>query len=146
MASSAGFQLVAGRIPGERIAGTLRTSSSGNITTTETTVDTVTAPLVSGRTYGIWWFSQAQSSVAADTAVARLREDNSTGTRMTIKRMAIPESGQNYQIAHYGEYVAVSTGDKTFVGTLTRGSGTGNITSPASSTSLCSIYVEYVSG
>lgn len=144
--SSSGFQVLAGRIPGERVGGVVRTSTVGSITTSEVAVDTVTAPLVAGRTYGIWWFSQAQSSVAADTVNARMREDNATGTRMTVKRMAIPESGQNYEIAHYGEYTAVATANKTFVGTLVRGSGTGTIQSPASSTSHCIIYVEYISG
>lgn len=144
--SSAGFQLVAGRIPGERIAGTLRTSSVGTFTTTETIVDTVTAALVSGRTYGVWVFNQTQSSVAGDAVGCKIREDNVSGTILANQRQEMSDSGAGYGVAQYVEYTASATANKTFVATQVRSTGTGNITAAGSANQQANIYVEYVSG
>ena len=144
--SNAGYQLLAGRIPGERVGDGPRTSTPATFTTTETAVDTVTAPLVAGRKYGIWWFAQCQSSVAGDSARARIREDNSTGTQITLRGYELVDAGVAVGIVEYGEYTAAATANKTFVGCLVRGAGTGNLTAAASATQLACIYVEYISG
>lgn len=145
--SNAGFQILAGRIPGERIADGPRTSSVGSITTTETIVDTVTAALVSGRKYGIWWFAQVQSTVANDQAGIKIREDNVSGTIKANQRAPeLVSTGTAYPIAQYIEYTASATANKTFVGTIVRSVGTGTLTAGGSANQQANIYVEYISG
>jgi hypothetical protein len=146
--SSAGQELVAGRLPGERIAtGTKQTSDSASITTTETEIASVTASLVSGRTYGISVMVRVGSSVAGDTAIIRLREDTIAGTEVGGDNLHIPTSssvGHPYLL--YYEYVAVSTAAKTFIIGLVRNAGTGNIRREAASTRPTFAFVDYISG
>jgi hypothetical protein len=147
--SSAGFQLVAGRIPGERLATTIRTSDSSGFTTTETVIDSVTAALVSGRTYRVRWVVAWASTVSADTVFSRLREDNLTGTQLQLLRCALTTAagaGTRWVGAVEAEYTAVSSGNKTFVGTGVRVTGTGTITAHAASTYPIYLYVDYIRG
>lgn len=143
--ASAGQLLEAGRIPGERIATQVRTSDSGDLAD-ETIADTVTAPLVDDRTYGIWCFSQVQSTVAGDSVNFRLREDSLAGTQMAIKRVECVRSVAGYGYSIYAEYTAIATGNKTFVLTGDRANGTGAVISPASATQVSILYVDYLSG
>jgi hypothetical protein len=71
---------VAGRIPGQEIAQTELVADSSNFTTTETTVISVTAPVVAGRTYKIVFSGHGSSDVGTDVIVFRLRDTNATGT------------------------------------------------------------------
>lgn len=129
-----------------RIATTNRTTTPSTFTA-ETVTDTVSADLVTGRTYGIWWFAQCQSSVANDQVGIKIREDSVSGTILANQRAPVlVSSGTAYPIAQYVEFVAVSTANKTFVGTMVRSVGTGNITAGASANQQATIYVEYVSG
>lgn len=128
-----------------RVATTLRTSAVGTFTS-ETVTDTVTASLVSGRTYGIYWYTQTQSSVAGDAVGVKIREDSVSGTILTNQRVECADSGAGYGVAQYAEYTAGSTGSKTFVGTQVRSTGTGNITSGASANQQSVIFVDYISG
>lgn len=145
--SSAGQQLVAGRIPGERIATATVTSNSANIaSTTEVQVASVTAALVSGRTYRVTAAIKADSSVAADTSDVRIREDNSTGTEMQLGRIDIKDAAGRWPITLEAEYTAVSTGNKTFSVTMNRATGTGNVILIASSTVPGFAYVDYIRG
>jgi hypothetical protein len=148
MPSTAGFQLVAGRIPGERIATAVRTSNSSSFTSTETQTDTVTAPLVSGRTYRVTAYLLCRSTVANDTDIARLREDNLTGTTLQSIRVLIPATGAATDTLIYleAQYTAASSADKTFVATGVRGSGTGSITHTAGTSNPVYLYVDYISG
>lgn len=147
--SSAGQQLVAGRIPGERIMTNTRTSNSGNVTTTETTIDSVTAALVVGRTYRVRWTAAVDSSVAGDTAFVRLREDSVSGSQLQIMRVHLPTTGgagTHWPATIEAEYTALATGNKTFVGTLVRVTGTGDIIVEAAATSPVYLYVDYIRG
>lgn len=144
--SSAGFQIVANRIPGERIATSVRTSTVGTFTTTETIVDTITVPLVSGRTYGIFSQADAQSSVANDQVIYSLREDDAAGTRIAVTRLTCLGTNAPFPGRLYGEYTAVASGDKTFVVTMVRTVGTGNITASGGTTQKMYLYVDYLSG
>lgn len=144
--SNTGQQVIAGRIPGERIASGPRTTTPATFTA-ETAVDTVTAALVSGRRYAIHWYANVQSSVAADQVGIKIREDSVSGTQMTNQRAPVlTTAGVAYPVAQYAEFTAVSTGNKTFVGTMVRSVGTGNITAGASATQQAHIYVEYLDG
>ncbi|HEX6579222.1 MAG TPA: hypothetical protein VF082_12730 [Jiangellaceae bacterium] len=142
--SSAGDQLVAGRIPGERINTAIRTAGSASVTTTETIIDTVTAALVSGRTYRITWDFAFTISVATDQHFARIREDNTTGTQLQGFRIAPGATASSYPCHKEAEYTAVSTGNKTFVGTFVRTSGTGNVSSLGAATNPQYLYVDYI--
>lgn len=144
--STAGFQLLAGRIPGETIAYATRTSSVGTFTTTETVADTVTAALVSGRTYKIEWFAYIQSSVAGDAAGAKIRLTDTAGTQLTNERIEMADSGAGYGVTPFTFYTAASTGNQVFVGTFVRSNGTGNLTASGGATQIASIQVTYVSG
>jgi len=79
MAATAGQVATAGRIPGELIASSRATSDSATFTTVETTVLSVTAPLVSGRTYRVVFYGKFATTVAGDIGAARMREDNVVG-------------------------------------------------------------------
>lgn len=135
-----------GRGPGGRVATSLRTTSSAAITTVETIVDTVTAPLVAGRTYKVSWDFAWTQSVATDAFFARIREDIVTGTQLQGFRLMAGETASSFPAHRECEYTAVTTGDKTFVGTFVRTGGTGSVQSGAAATNPQLFYVDYVSG
>jgi hypothetical protein len=145
--AQAGETIIAGRIPGERIATTTRSSNSSGITTTETVVDSVTASLVEGRTYKIRWFGQVFSSVADGYTRLRIREDSVSGTEVDQRQRSTDiAANQAFPVILEGEYIAVATGSKTFVATLVRQAGTGTVTAQAGSANPTRLTVEYVSG
>lgn len=144
--SSAGFQLVAGRIPGERIATATETSDSSGFTA-ETSIATVTAALVTGRTYRVRVVTKIVSTVAADTAIVRVRENDASGNILTHALMETTStSGFGWPIVQEAEYTAVSSADKTFAVTAARNSGTGNVRREASSNGPTYLYVDYIRG
>lgn len=144
--SSAGQKLVAGRIPGERIATTVRTVNVGTFTA-ETSIDTVTAALVTGRIYVIRWAGALFSSVADGSARGRIREDSLVGTQLQLRQIVTNTiASQAFPLAMEVEFTAVSTGNKTFAATCQRQTGTGNITCTAASDTPTYFYVDYVRG
>ena len=146
---SAGFKLRAGRVPGERIATTIRTSTSSNVSGTETAIDSVTAALVSGRTYRVRWTAGVDADTSGDTVFVRLREDNATGTQLNRLRVDVRLSGgagTRYDGTIEAEYTATSTGNKTFVGTIILATGTGPCQISASATEPVYLYVDYIRG
>lgn len=128
-----------------RVATTPRTSNSAAVTS-ETLIDSVTASLVSGRTYKVRWEAKLNSTVASDTAFFRIRENNLAGAQLQNTRVLMGPTGTGYPAAVEAEYTAVATGDKTFVGTLARASGTGDVSVPASSSTPVYLYVDYIRG
>jgi hypothetical protein len=147
--SSAGQQLVAGRIPGERIATTVATSDSATFTTTATTVLTVVAPLVTGRRYAVWTYVRFDSSVDNDDVQASIKEDSSSGTTIATivgELVADNQAGAGMPFYIYGEFDAVATGDKTFVVTGQRNAGTGNVKMESAVGRASYLAVEYISG
>jgi hypothetical protein len=141
--SSAGQQLVAGRIPGERIASGFLFSDSATITTSEVAVIEITAAVVSGRTYRITGDIGYQLSVATDTFNLRLRQG---GTQEQLRILA-PGVTASFQLGRAeGLFTAASTANVTVQVTLVRASGTGNITAKAASTAPGTLYVDYIEG
>jgi hypothetical protein len=142
--SSAGQELVAGRIPGERIATTRVVTSGSAVTTTETTVMTVTAAVVAGRRYRItadWYW---QFTVATDVFDVRIREDSVTGTALAGRRFpAITTTGFIGNTLQ-AEYVADVTEDKVFDLTFDRQAGTGSATLNGAATATSILYVDYI--
>ncbi|MCI0687022.1 MAG: hypothetical protein L0Y54_07280 [Sporichthyaceae bacterium] len=147
MAVLAGETIIAGKVPGERIATDIDTADSATFTTTETEVQSVTAALVSGRTYRIRWATRFESSVADDRVIARIREDNSTGSElsnMVVRMFTVGSIG--WPVTIEAEYTAVATGNKTFSATGVRQSGTGNCFMEAAANRPSYLYVDYIRG
>jgi hypothetical protein len=145
--SNAGQLSLAGRIPGERIATTVVTADSAGFTTTEVSVASVTAELVSGRTYRLRAVPKWESDVADDRINARLREDDAVGTIMQSDNVRIlVVSALGWGGVMEVEYTATATADKTFVLTGQRAGGTGTCKLGAGATRPVYLYVDYVSG
>lgn len=141
--SSAGQQLVAGRIPGEEIAVDIETAA-GTSSTSEIVDMSVTAPVVSGRTY--WVIADfAIDGTDDDVALVRLREDSISGTELVARRLRLNTVGGTTGTAMplRVRYTAGTTEDKTFV--LTHESGVASNLA-GGSTTPCYFWVEYVSG
>ena len=143
---AAGETIIAGRVPGERIATTISTSDSGTITTTETAVMTVVAAVVIGRIYRVSAFYRPNSSVAGDDIAVRIREDSTTGTQLQglTYDLTIPTREPAYTME--AEYTADATENKTLMLTFIRTGGTGNVTNVAASTAPSYLYVDYIRG
>lgn len=127
-----------------------RTADSGVFTTVEAAIDTVTAPLVAGRTYRVRWNVAWASTAAGDTVFTRLREDTGTGNQLQLIRTEIVTTGgtgTRWPATIEAEYTAVATGNKTFVGTGVRvGVSGGNISAHADPTFPILMTVDYVKG
>lgn len=130
----------------KRITQQIETSNSAGVTTTETAVITVTASLQTGRTYRVKVSAAIDTTVAGDTVDCRLRENNATGTEMQLRRVYLHDNTGRWPVEFEAEFTAVSTGNKTFVFTLDRFSGTGTITTIASATIPSYLIVDYVRG
>ncbi|UVS81852.1 hypothetical protein [Actinokineospora sp. UTMC 2448] len=125
----------------------VRTSASGTFTTTETQLDTITVPVVSGRRYKIVWNGQVQSSVADGYVRCRIRETSVTGTVLQIRNVGTTmAAGQSVPLHAEAFWTASSTGDAVFLFTAVRQAGTGNISSFAAGDSPVSFYVQNISG
>jgi hypothetical protein len=142
--SSAGQQLVANAIPGERIGTVVAVANSANVTV-EAVTDTITVPVVTGRTYRIT-FAASISGGAAERALARIREDNLTGTALQTYRVGIPFATNFGAPPVQAEYTAVSTGNKTFVATLQRETAIANTFRVGNATQPAYLYVDYIRG
>lgn len=95
--------------------------------TPEVSVTTVTATLVSGQRYKIWFHGRVSTDVAADTAGLRIREDAGVaGTQLGFTNHPMPStSGNGFTTTVYAEYTAAASGSKTFTLTGQRTAGTG---------------------
>lgn len=129
--SSAGQRLIAGRIPGELITRELITSDSAGVTS-ETVVGSVTAPVVVDRSYTVTFFGHFQSTQDGDQITWRIREDNVSGTMLNAGRVHIAVGGDTsgtfgYSHTFIAPFAASITGNKTFVFTISRQSGTGSV-------------------
>jgi len=115
-------------------ASTVVTANSGSITTTTTSVASLTASLTNGAVYGLWFYGRISSSVAADIAYVRIHPTSVGTTELNICPVYIPTTTTaGYGIALYAEYTASATGSLTFLASLQRNTGTGNIILRASS-------------
>lgn len=147
MAAVAGQVATAGRIPGERIATTEAIADSVDFTTTETTVMSVSAPLVAGRTYRVTACARYASDTSGDNIQARMREDNSSGAQIGFDIVYdVPAAATGDKIYIESEFLAAATDSKTFVLTGQRQSGTGNCRLEAASNRPVYLYVEYIRG
>lgn len=132
-------------LPGMRIGTTIATADTGTFTA-ETVIDSVTVALITGKVYRVRWVASMQSDVAGDTVNARIREDNLTGTQLVVRRehSSVASAGSGPDTSVEAEYTAVATGDKTFVSTGARSTGTGNITCEGAAATPRLLYVDFL--
>lgn len=112
----------------ERQATTTLTADSSTWSNTpEVAATSVTATLVSGQKYAIWFHGRVSADVAADTAGLRIREDAGvSGTQLGFTNHSIATtSGNGFTTTCYAEYTAAASGSKTFTLTGQRTAGTG---------------------
>ncbi|MEU8371227.1 hypothetical protein [Micromonospora tulbaghiae] len=132
-----------------RVGKNTRTADSGTFTIVEAAIDSVTVPLVSGRTYRVRWNVAWAGTLAGDTVFTRLRENNVSGTQLNIIRseiVATGGAGTRWPATIEADYTAVATGNKTFVGTGIRVTGSGNINAHAGADFPITMTVDYVEG
>jgi len=144
----AGQILQAGRIPGERIATTRVTSNSGDFTTSQAVVMSVTGPLVAGRTYGIHAFVRFSGVDNEDIGV-RILEDGIGGSQLQSLAMEMSVDDQETWGESrwmYAEYTAPANEDKTFVITAQVIAGSGPARLLATASRPCYMYIEYIEG
>lgn len=125
----------------------IRTSLVGSITTTETVLDQITVPVVAGRQYRVWWRGNVQTTIADGYGRLRLREDSVSGTQVGFSQQwTATVINQSFPTTMEGFWTAPSTGDKIFVATLIRQSGTGVLSSYADASTPANFFVENISG
>jgi hypothetical protein len=134
--------------PITRVATTVATAVSSNFTA-EAVVMTVTAPLVSGRTYRVTMDARFAAATAGNDVFTRIRLGNTTaGATIQEGGMDLDYQIQNSrgQTLTYGvEYTAGSTGNQAFALTAQMDSGTnGRLEATANKPSY--LYVDYVRG
>lgn len=146
MAVTVGETGIAGKIPGERIATTEEPSDSTTTTTSEIEVLSVTAALVSGRTYGIHAWLNVGSTNTGDVIEIGLYRSSLGSNRIQFTRSEAQAAGAGGAAVLYGEFTATTSGDEDFLVGIARGSGSGTINMDASATRPCYLYVNYVQG
>lgn len=108
------------------------TAAGSSYTSAETLFATVTIAVVTGVTYAITADFAISTSLANDIDFPRIREDSISGTQLQGKNLIMPTvAGSGYPGHLYAEYVAVGTGNKSFVLTGNRIVGTGAHTQQA---------------
>lgn len=129
-----------------RVGTQEQTANSGNITTTETIIATLTVALITGGTYRIRLATFIDTSIAGDDGNVKIREDNASGTILNQVAFDIASASIPKDLNLEAEYTAVANGNKTLVATLVRIAGTGNLIRQASATQPTYFYVDYKRG
>lgn len=144
----AGRTADAGRIPGQRIATETYTSDSTTFTDSQTEIMSVTASLVSGRTYRVRAFANFESDTGGVNVAVRINKDTAGGETMQTAQTYIDNtSSLGFTVPIEVEHTASATGDKTFVVTALRnGGGSGTLFMGASSLRPAYLYVDYIRG
>jgi hypothetical protein len=129
-------------VGGKRYTTTSATTS--NITTVETAIyDTGSQPLVNGRIYMLRTRIEFQNSAANDV-VLKIRDTNASGTILG-SLTATPKGAATSTVVDIEvPYPATTTGNKTFVVTAIRATGTGNVTGRGNSASPPYALVEHI--
>lgn len=140
-------QRMAESVPGQRIATTIGTSGSPEATsTTFVQVDSVTAALVSGRTYRVR-FTAGTEGTPGDQAMLSIFEDTLGGSEIQRRGSVVGSDAIPNAFVMEVEYTASSTGDKTFVVGIRRASGSGNgVACDGASSRPRYLYVDYLFG
>lgn len=120
-----GRATVGGLYPHLQVGTTYNNTSSGTFTAAETITDSITVAVVAGRTYQIEHTGSWRSTVANDVIDSWIHEDNLAGTILQRNRAAIPTASGAKQETLRTQWTAGASGNKTFVVSGQRYSGTG---------------------
>lgn len=131
---------------GYRLDQDVDTANSGNITGTETVVMTVAEGLNLGATYRLSARLHVDTSVSGDDVSVKIREDDATGTILNQHGFDIPSASFPVLVNLEAEYTAVADASKTFVVTIVRTAGTGNIIKIGAATQPAYFYLDYIRG
>jgi hypothetical protein len=128
-----------------RVATAIVTSDSGNVTTTETAVISVVAPVVDGRTYRITFEGEISTSQTGVFTLTRIRADSATGDNLMFRREYSVDLARPLPYHLEAEFTHVDPDeDKTFVFTLLRETGTGNHWLNAAAAAPAYMYVDLI--
>ncbi len=133
-----GFSLQVGAI------SELTSDSSGFTNAAETPIQSLTVPVVIGRTYKIWWSAHWASSVDDDKIRWFIRPDTISGAPLNSGyawAFAIGGNLGNTQTV-VAKYTADATEDKTFILSAIRIEGSGTCRADAASDRPCLAWVE----
>jgi hypothetical protein len=133
-----------------RIATSTRISNSAGFSS-EIVIQTISnVPVVSGRTYLIRWVTDVASTAASPTAAEvarwRIRETNLAGTSIQLTHTPILMANNDFGATIQTEWVAPSTGTRTFVGTCHRHFGTGTFSCNANPNEPSLLTVDQIIG
>jgi hypothetical protein len=98
-------------------------TTDSTITTTEEIMLSYTFTAVNGRMYLLTYVEPALNGTTAGTLIARIREDNVSGTTVNQIRFPISTTLQGNIVFTY-VFTAAASGSKTIVATLTAGANT----------------------
>lgn len=140
-ATITGRATISGKRPHLNIGRTTNTASSGTYTAVETITDTITVAVVTGRVYEIVHTGGWRSTVALDVQDTWIREDNVAGTVIQRNRIGMPTASGTIQGIMRTFWTAGATGNKTFVVTGQRYSGTGTCSRYGSATIISHLTV-----
>lgn len=128
-----------------RIETVVQTVDSAVFLGVEETVMTVTARLLAGNIYRVYFYGKANSSVGTDEILFRIREDDDVGAEKTSDRVDVNGSttAGRKSILEV-EYEPPADEDKTFVVTGVRSSGTGNGFLEAATTRPSYFYIDWI--
>lgn len=126
-----------------RIAQTEETSNSGTFSA-ETVILSVTGALVSGKRYRIDVDTHIDVDTSGDDVHVRVREDNVSGTVQHESARDVPLNNRAEHFRMMFDFVASSTGNKTFVATADVVVGAGVCSRQASSTQPSTITIDCV--
>lgn len=129
---------------GYRLEQDIDTANSGNVTGTETIIMTLTEALNIGATYRLSFRGHIDTSVSGDDASVKIREDDASGTILNQHGFDIPSASFPVLVSLEGEYTATVDGNKTFVVTLVRTAGTGNLVKVGAATQPAYFYLDYI--
>ncbi|MBQ1042360.1 hypothetical protein KBX03_07560 [Micromonospora sp. C72] len=131
------------------IADSARTSSSANVTTTETVIQSLTFNAVAGTRYKVTALQSVQSTAAGDSCIVRTRWATGAtvttgGTQIDSKIIPSYTAALGFLATSVGTFVASSTGQVTVGVTLARNTGLNTWSSFGNSSQINTILVEGV--
>jgi hypothetical protein len=130
-------------VPGSRIATTIATTNSADITA-ESAVMSVTGPLLPGRVYRVR-LAAGVGGQTGDRLVLRIREDSLGGTQLQGQQAFISQGTTGaYASDIEVEYTSVGSGSKTFVATMQLINGTGPVRLDADGSQPSYFYIDFI--
>jgi hypothetical protein len=119
----------------KRMGSTKTVADSAAITTTETTIATLVVPnLSAGFTYAVKWTGRISGSVATDIALVFIRPTSLATAALSVSPIYMGgTSTEGVSVDVYGEFTAATSGSQTFIASLVRTVGSGNVFARAGS-------------